>query len=221
MAKALWLALTLVAAAGATKNSCQWSVHGFPGFLVSPAMLEAALLYNGTYDANVRPEVARLGRLDAPPEKVEIQFDIRAYTIDESTQTFQVHGFMQIAYYDWRLQYGAPEGCEKHVEGWILSSHATAHIWRPNLFIDNAVRSNEIFYEYLGDARSGGGTWIYPDGLVWVEYEIHHRSLSRRSFRTWDIHVDWQVELQLRHRGDAVRPLGMPDENDVLVFSRV
>ncbi|KAH8048164.1 GABA-A receptor [Aureococcus anophagefferens] len=68
-------------------------------------MLEAALLYNGTYDANVRPEVARLGRLDAPPEKVEIQFDIRAYTIDESTQTFQVHGFMQIAYYDWRLQF--------------------------------------------------------------------------------------------------------------------
>ena len=162
----------------ASAKSCRYRVPGnWREGVVSAVEVEQALLYgNSTYDASVRPSVAALGRLDATPEKVEIQVEIFAYKVSESSQSLQIHGLMRVSHYDDRLRFGAPMGCVGPGAGdgsWVLASGTDA-IWRPALYFDNAASSEEVYYEYLRDSRHGGGTWVYGNGNVWLEYELHH-----------------------------------------------
>ena len=115
------------------------------------------------YDASLRPQAWLEGRLDAGPDVVSYNFQLRYFELKEKENALTIVGYEHWSWTDRRLNYTLGPGCGPTAEGWVLSAGFIPKLWQPDPYTVNDLRNARPF-------SPRDTVFISPGGTVTIAY---------------------------------------------------
>ena len=115
------------------------------------------------YDASLRPQAWLEGRLDAGPDVVSYNFQLRYFELREKENALTIVGYEHWSWTDRRLNYTLGPGCGPTTEGWVLSAGFIPKLWQPDPYTVNDLRNARPF-------SPRDTVFISPGGTVTIAY---------------------------------------------------